>query len=123
LLLDGTDVWTLSETSLARFRCRKVGFIFQSPSLLSNLSAIDNVAAPALLGCRQHTGERTSCLIVSVWQIVPKPIRTACRAAAPSGSHRPSAGQFTAQLLADKPTGDLDEEIRAVLAVQEMLGR
>ena len=50
LLLDGTDVWTLSEAELATFRSRHIGFIFQFPSLLSNLTAVDNVAVPALLG-------------------------------------------------------------------------
>ena len=50
LLLDGTDVWALSETELATFRSRRVGFVFQFPSLLSNLTAVDNVAVPALLG-------------------------------------------------------------------------
>ena len=50
LLLDGIDIWALAETERASFRCRDVGFIFQFPSLLSNLSATDNVALPALLG-------------------------------------------------------------------------
>src|SRR5262249_11732850 len=50
LLLNGTDVWTLPESERATFRSRRVGFIFQFPSLLSNLTAVDNVAVPALLG-------------------------------------------------------------------------
>ena len=50
LSLDGDDVWALSETELATFRCRQVGFVFQFPSLLSSLTALDNVAVPALLG-------------------------------------------------------------------------
>ena len=50
LLLDGTDVWTLSESERATFRACHVGFVFQFPSLLSNLTAADNVAVPALLG-------------------------------------------------------------------------
>src|SRR5262245_64926716 len=50
LLLNGTDVWTLPEGERATFRSRHVGFIFQFPSLLSNLTAVDNVAVPALLG-------------------------------------------------------------------------
>ena len=50
LLLDGTDVWTLPESERATFRSRHVGFVFQFPSLLSNLTAVDNVAVPALLG-------------------------------------------------------------------------
>ncbi len=47
---DGADIWTLSEAERAAFRCRHLGFVFQFPSLLSNLSAVDNVAVPALLG-------------------------------------------------------------------------
>src|SRR4029079_18343751 len=50
LLLDGTDVWTLPESERATFRSRHVGFIFRFPSLLSYLTAGDNVAVPALLG-------------------------------------------------------------------------
>jgi ABC-type lipoprotein export system ATPase subunit len=50
VLLDGVDVWTLSEADQANFRCRQIGFVFQFPSLLSNLTALDNVAVPALLG-------------------------------------------------------------------------
>src|SRR5205807_2189450 len=50
LLLDGADIWALSETELATFRSRQVGFVFQFPSLLSNLTVVDNVAVPALLG-------------------------------------------------------------------------
>ena len=57
LLLDGTDVWTLSEAELATFRSRRIGFIFQFPSLLSNLTAVDNVAVPALLGRTMDAGQ------------------------------------------------------------------
>src|SRR5215471_3511300 len=39
LLFDGTDLWTLSETERAAFRARQIGFVFQFPSLLSNLTA------------------------------------------------------------------------------------
>src|SRR5262249_40642065 len=50
VLIDGTDVCALSEAERAIIRSRRVGFIFQFPSLLSNLTAVDNVALPALLG-------------------------------------------------------------------------
>ena len=53
VLLDGTDIWALPEAQRAIVRARRIGFIFQFPSLLSNLSAVDNVALPALLG-RTH---------------------------------------------------------------------
>src|SRR5262249_59792774 len=50
LLLNGTDVWTLPEGERATFRSRHVGFIFQFPSLLSNLTPLHNVPLPTLLG-------------------------------------------------------------------------
>ena len=50
MLVDEQDIWALPETGLADLRCRAFGFVFQLPSLLPNLQAIDNVALPALLG-------------------------------------------------------------------------
>ena len=51
VLLEGEDIWSLPETTLADLRCRHIGFIFQFFSLLASLRAVDNVALPALLGC------------------------------------------------------------------------
>jgi ABC-type lipoprotein export system ATPase subunit len=64
VLVDERDIWALPETGLADLRCRTFGFVFQLPSLLPNLPAIDNVALPALLGhpgCRRRlcAGART----------------------------------------------------------------
>src|SRR5260370_24776613 len=113
LLLDGTDVWTLPESERATFRSRHVGFIFQFPSLLSNLTAVDNVAVPALLGRTmeaEDTYARAHDLIARVG--------LADRADAYPGSmsraeQRRGAGPRALinpppLLLADAPTSDLD---------------
>ncbi len=42
-LIDGTDVSTLSGAELARFRARKVGFVFQQFHLVPYLTALENV--------------------------------------------------------------------------------
>ena len=45
----GTDVTTLSEGALAKWRSRRVGFIFQFYNLIPVLTAIENVELPLLL--------------------------------------------------------------------------
>jgi ABC-type lipoprotein export system ATPase subunit len=115
LLLNGADVWSLSEQERSIFRARQVGFIFQFPSLLSNLTALDNVAVPAFLGCKADTHAayaRASDLLARVG--------LGDRADAYPG--RMSGGEqrrvviaralinSPPLLLADEPTSDLDED-------------
>jgi putative ABC transport system ATP-binding protein len=44
VLIDGTDVLSLSETERAALRARRIGFVFQQFFLLPALSALENVA-------------------------------------------------------------------------------
>ncbi len=47
--VQGTDIATLSETELARWRAANVGFIFQFYNLIPVLTAFENVELPLLL--------------------------------------------------------------------------
>ncbi len=121
----GHPLGALPSHIVARLRCRKIGYIFQSYNLIPVLTALDNVALPSLLLGRPQAEARS-------------------RATAQLGrvglgdrlQHRPdelSGGQQQrvaiarafvnepAIILADEPTGNLDlktgEEIIRMLSV------
>ncbi|MFL6824503.1 MAG: ABC transporter ATP-binding protein [Xanthobacteraceae bacterium] len=115
LLLDGTDVWTLSETERATFRARQVGFVFQFPSLLANLTAADNVAVPALLG-RSMAAEDAYARAHELLARVGLADRANAYPGSMSGGEQRRVAVARALvnapplLLADEPTSDLDED-------------
>jgi ABC-type lipoprotein export system ATPase subunit len=115
LLLDGTDVWTLSETERAIFRARQVGFIFQFPSLLANLTAADNVAVPALLS-RSMAAEEAYARAHELLTRVGLADRANAYPGSMSGGEQRRVAVARALinapplLLADEPTSDLDED-------------
>ncbi len=115
LLLDGTDVWALSESERANFRARHVGFVFQIASLLSNLTAVDNVAVPALLGRTMDAGEAYARAHELLARVGLADRADAYPASMSGGEQRRVAIaraliNSPRVLLADEPTSDLDEE-------------
>jgi ABC-type lipoprotein export system ATPase subunit len=127
--LDGTNVWTQSETELAAIRSRRIGFIFQFPSLLSNLSAIDNVVLPALLG-RTMNVEQAYQRAYDLLARVGLADRSDAYPESMSGGEQRRVVIARALvnspplLLADEPTSDLDEGTETeIIALLEELQR
>lgn len=50
LLIDSTEVSTLSDKNLASFRNQKIGFVFQFHHLLPEFTALENICIPAFIG-------------------------------------------------------------------------
>jgi putative ABC transport system ATP-binding protein len=48
VLIEGTDIWKLDDKRLSNFRNRKIGFMFQSFSLLPTLNVLNNVIMPTI---------------------------------------------------------------------------
>ena len=55
LLIDGIDVLKLKGKSMAEFRNRKIGFVFQFHHLLPEFTALENVMIPAFIAGRSKS--------------------------------------------------------------------
>lgn len=108
--LDGTEITTLSENGMARFRREKIGYIFQSFHLIPTLTARENVAVPLELSGERHASERASEILSAVGlseRMDHYPVQL-------SGGEQQRvavARAFACRppiLLADEPTGNLD---------------
>lgn len=107
----GEDITDLSEDALARFRRDNMGVVFQSFHLIPTMTALENVATPLELAGVQDAFDRARTELESVGlgdRVDHYPAQLSggeqqrvalARAAAP----RPR------MLLADEPTGNLDE--------------
>jgi ABC-type lipoprotein export system ATPase subunit len=52
--LDGVDLWNLNDQQQSHLRNRKIGFVFQFPSLLPTLTVHENVILPTIFGSDGH---------------------------------------------------------------------
>ncbi len=112
--IDGCDPFSLDERELARFRNRRIGFVFQEHHLLPQCSVLENVLLPTLAdGARDRTGEAES-RGRALLDRVGLSDRLDHRPAELSGGERQRVSivraliQQPVVVLADEPTGNLD---------------
>ncbi|MGE4539149.1 MAG: ABC transporter ATP-binding protein [Desulfovibrio sp.] len=125
IVIGGTDIATLTEGELAKWRSRHVGFIFQFYNLIPVLSALENVELPLLLTALSSR-ERTDHALAAL-TAVGLPDRTDHKPAQLSGGQQQRVAIARAIvtdpdiIVADEPTGDLDRHSAA--EIMALLGR
>lgn len=118
----GENIFGLSESGLAAFRNRSIGFVFQMHYLLSEFTCLENIMMPGIIagGLKEKVRERAEALMMQV-------------GLSQRGDHRPgelSGGEQQraavaralvnrpSMVLADEPTGNLDT--RTAASVQDL---
>jgi putative ABC transport system ATP-binding protein len=128
VIVGGREVESLSEAELAKVRLRMIGFVFQQFFLLPTLTAIENVILPGMFrtSLRERKGLRVRGLELLV--MVGLEARANHRPSELSGGEMQRVAIARALvnepdlILADEPTGNLDDEnAESVLAVFDAL--
>jgi putative ABC transport system ATP-binding protein len=123
ILIDGSDISRMGERALARFRNRKIGFIFQSYNLIDRSKVTKNVELPAIVAdMPKKLRDRRVHELLDLVGLGDKANR---RPNALSGGEQQRVAiaraliNDPAFILADEPTGNLDsktgEEIQSLL--------
>ena len=124
----GQDLASLRETQVTRLRATSIGFIFQTFNLVPTLSAAENVES-ALIPLRTKPAERRR-RVAAALESVGLGDRAAHLPGELSGGQQQRVAIARALvkeprvLLADEPTGNLDEDTRdEITALLEQLWR
>ncbi len=128
IVVDGTDICTLDDAGLSEYRNRKIGFMFQFASLLPVLTTMENVLLPRIFG--QGKGSNSRRRAEEYMDILGLADKRHAFPAELSGGQQRRVAIARALInepqliLADEPTGDLDEETEAdILQLFHQLNR
>ncbi len=114
IMLEGQDVFSLSEKQLSDFRNKHIGFVFQFHHLLPEFTALENVCIPGYIaGKDRKTVEQKG---MELLEILGVKHRANHKPSAMSGGEQQRVSVARALIndptlvLADEPSGNLDSE-------------
>ena len=110
--IDDTDIFSLSSNTLADFRNKKIGFVFQFHHLLPEFTSLENVIIPALIaGERLGSAKERACEML---QLLGLGERLSHKPSQLSGGEQQRVAIARALInqpsviFADEPSGNLD---------------
>jgi lipoprotein-releasing system ATP-binding protein len=121
ILIDGKKISSFTEEESARFRNLRIGYIFQSHHLLPALTAVQNIMIPALAGHSDIKNQELEDKANGLLKKVGLSHRSNHLPGELSGGERQRVAVARALinqpqiLLADEPTGALDQQNANVL--------
>src|SRR5438046_1201096 len=127
-MVAGTDVTTLGESQLARWRATHIGFVFQFYNLIPVLTAYENVELPLLLTPLSKADRREHVATALALVGLQDRMRHFPRQLSGGQEQRVAIARAIATdptiLVADEPTGDLDRKsAEEVLTLLERLNK
>lgn len=112
LIIDGTDVLSLSEKKLSAFRNKKIGFVFQFHHLLPEFTSLENIMLPAFIAGSSKKEAKSQAL--ALLETVGLKERANHKPSELSGGEQQRVAiaraiiNKPAVIFADEPTGNLD---------------
>ena len=112
VLIEGQDISCLKDEELARFRRRKIGFIFQDYNLVPSLNVWENIVLPIGLDGKKADKEFVSSIVERMG--IQDKLRALPNTLSGGQQQRVAIARALAArpaiILADEPTGNLDSK-------------
>lgn len=119
VILDGRNPYTLSDAEVSAFRNREVGFVFQDHCLLPQLTVLENVLIPTMVGTANGDMRQRATELLDQVKLSH---RLDHRPSELSGGEKQRVSIARAMirapklLLCDEPTGNLDRHTASQVA-------
>lgn len=119
IVIDGKGILAMDDDSLSEFRNKKLNFVFQFSSLIPTLTSLENVMLPVVFGTDKKNMRETREEAIRLLESLGLSDKIDAYPSQLSGGQQRRVAIARAFInnpeiiLADEPTGDLDEDTEA----------